>query len=207
MAPDIALYGLSADPPHRGHAQVMALLAQHFSQVWVWAVDNPLKRQGMAPLMARQQMVALTVSHLGLDNLHHRPEFTSPWTAESVAIIHFLCPQYRLWVALGSDALQQVPEWLAVELLIARSHGFVEVTRAGKSTGLTRLLGLPVRSLEADIPPYASHTLRAQLARTEGPEALLPEVYTYIRSQGLYTDQGAEERLQMPGQPASLEAQ
>ncbi len=182
----VALYGLSADPPHWGHSLVMKLLSEYYDQVWVWAVDNPLKSKPGMPLAHRQAMVALTTHALNSPCILHRPEFSSPWTAESVAIIHYLYPQHQLWVALGSDALKQVNQWAAVDMLIARINGFVEVARAGQHSDLTALQGLPVHSLTGDIPPYASHEIRHQLNTEHQAAGLIPEVLTYIHQENLY---------------------
>jgi len=182
----LALYGLSADPPHLGHSLAMAYLSACFDEVWVWAVENPLKQSQGAALPHRQQMVGLTVAHCGCPNLQHRPEFSSPWTAESVAIIHYLYPECELWVALGSDALQQVAHWAAVELLRARATGWVEVVRNGQPSGLQTVLDLPIIVLSQSIPGYASQTIRQELLQGVQPPGLLTTVWHYVQAQKLY---------------------
>jgi len=181
----LALYGLSADPPHHGHGAILKLLAQHFDSVYCWAVDNPLKADHGASLPHRQAMVAALTQGLGA-SIEHRPEFTSPWTAESAALAHFCHPQAQLWVALGSDALAQVEHWYALKLLVARIAGFVEIARAGETLGRTLVVGLPVRTLTETIPPWASQTIRAALAQGRVPPGLTPEVYAYIQRTKLY---------------------
>jgi nicotinate-nucleotide adenylyltransferase len=184
----IALYGLSADPPHRAHALAMVYLSQVFDEVWTWAVDNPLKQQVGCTLDHRQQMVALTVASLQTHSIKHCPAFARIWTAESVAIIRHLYPEAELWIALGSDALQQVDQWALAELLQLRATGFVEVVRAGSPSGLAQMLGLPVQVLTESIPAYASQDMRSSLRAGIHPDGLLPEVFAYIQQQHLYQD-------------------
>lgn len=181
----LALYGLSADPPHDGHGAILTLLAQHFDSVYCWAADNPLKADHGASLPHRQAMVAALTHRLGA-SIQHRPEFTSPWTAESAALVHFCHPEAELWVAVGSDALAQVAHWYALKLLVARITGFVEIARAGHILERTLVAGLPVLSLTETIPPWASQSIRSALAQGRVPPGLTPEVYAYIQRTQLY---------------------
>ncbi len=182
----IVLYGLSADPPHRGHLAILQGLAQDFDQVWTWAVDNPLKTEQATPLAHRQHMVALTVAATKSHRILHRPEFTSPWTAESVALIHFLYPGYGLWVALGSDALREIEHWENLPLLFARIQGITEVVRADAATGWQLVRETPIQTLKYPIPPWASREIRSQFHKQQPPEGLLPEVHRYIIQSNLY---------------------
>ncbi len=164
---------------------MMRLVGEYFDEVWCWAVDNPLKTSHGASLLHRQQMLALTIQGLA-PHIQHHSEFTSPWTAESAAIIHYLHPDRKLWVALGSDALAQVEQWYAFQLLIARIQGFVEVARDGTTAQQPTVGGLPVLTLTRRIPPHTSHTLRTELAAGATPTSLPPQVLTYIQAHGLY---------------------
>jgi nicotinate-nucleotide adenylyltransferase len=123
----IALYGLSADPPHLGHVAILHWLASHVDLTFVWAVDNPLKpRQTSLEHRAAMLQKILPAD----DALHYRPDLSRPYTLESVELVEQEYPQVPLWLVIGSDLLSQVHQWhqaptLAqkVELLVfPRAH-------------------------------------------------------------------------------------
>ncbi len=104
----IALYGLSADPPHRGHLAILNWLAEHVDLTFTWVVDNPLKpRQTSLEHRAAMLQEILPRAH----TLRYRPELSRPYTLESVALVEQEYPQVPLWLVIGSDLLSQVHLW------------------------------------------------------------------------------------------------
>jgi nicotinate-nucleotide adenylyltransferase len=104
----IALYGLSADPPHIGHAAILRWLADHVERTFVWAVDNPLKpRQTSLEHRTAMLQSILPVA----DTLQYRPDLSRPYTLESVALVEQEYPGVPLWLVIGSDLLSQVHQW------------------------------------------------------------------------------------------------
>ncbi|MEO1590652.1 MAG: nicotinate-nucleotide adenylyltransferase [Cyanobacteria bacterium J06632_22] len=111
---NIALFGTSADPPHKGHRGILTWLSQQFDHVAVWASDNPFKA-GQSPLADRMQMLQLMIEHLptspsaGTVQLH--AELSHRFTAVTLDRAKAIWPQAAFTFVIGADLVQQMPKW------------------------------------------------------------------------------------------------
>ena len=60
----IGLYAGSFDPPHNGHIDVVESAARRCTRLWVAAVGNPSKSNGMFDLTVRCQLLRRSLAHL-----------------------------------------------------------------------------------------------------------------------------------------------
>jgi nicotinate-nucleotide adenylyltransferase len=188
---NIALYGLSADPPHIGHEAILRWLADHVERTFVWAVDNPLKPR-QTSLEHREAMLQ---SILPISNtLQYRPDLSRPYTLESVELVEQEYPEVPLWLVIGSDLLSQVHQWhqaavLAqkVELLVFPRPHISLLLPQGDFHWL----------LASCTPPDVSSSQIRQELRDQGlgrairPEHLPEVVWEYITAHQLYSGRPA----------------
>jgi nicotinate (nicotinamide) nucleotide adenylyltransferase len=192
----IALYGLSANPVHNAHLAIIKALSSRFDLVFVWAVDNPDKYgiPNYLPLAIRNEMVDAALNDLKLPNVENTPQWSHPYTGESVQMIRKVYPSASLWIVLGSDSIKSVSTWSGGDLMNA-ADGFIEVTRPGLPIGpSTQLIGgksMPVIVMDIKTPPYSSSEIRAKfiLIYKEVKELLQmlpPSVFNFIIKGWLY---------------------
>jgi nicotinate-nucleotide adenylyltransferase len=184
----IALFGMSADPPHRGHGEILRWLAQHFDHVAVWASDNPFKEH-QCPLRDRAMMLQLMIDDLSVpagkialhEELSHRRSLTSARQA------HTMWPHAELTLVVGSDLVAQLPRWYKSDELFQEVEILV-VPRPGYDVS------------DADLKAVRSHGGRVAIAdlaetfdisstyyrRTDDPDALSQSVRAYIDHHNLY---------------------
>ncbi|MGP1373634.1 MAG: nicotinate-nucleotide adenylyltransferase [Almyronema sp.] len=152
----IALFGTSADPPHRGHRGILQWLARRFDQVAVWAADNPFKAH-QTSLADRAAMLSLLIQDL--EDPHHTvqlyPELSHSRTLFSVEQAQKMWPGSELYLAIGADLVGQLPRWYrAAEIL--RQVNIVVFPRPGYTVDTSDLETL--------------RQLGASVAIAEGPE-------------------------------------
>ncbi len=198
IAPDrgaIALFGTSADPPTWGHQAILAWLGQHYAHVAVWAADNPFKTD-QTPLHHRQAMLTALVQDLmqdlmqGMDppveTVRVYPDLSHRYTIATVERARDRWPGRALALTVGSDLVEQLPQWYrATELLTQVS--LVVVPRPGHAiapTALDRLrqLGTTVTLADLEGLDVSSSAYR----RKKDPATLPPAVVAYIRHHHLY---------------------
>ncbi len=128
----IALFGTSADPPHRGHAAILTWLAQHFDYVAVWTAENPFK-SCQTPLEKRFDMLRLMLGELQLppDRVDLRQDLSHRWSIVSIERAQACWPGARLVLVVGSDLVNQLLTWhraedilAAVEVLVVPRPGY-----------------------------------------------------------------------------------
>lgn len=163
----VALFGTSADPPTRGHRELLLGLRRHYPLVATWASDNPLK-QHTAPLELRQQLLEAVVRAIGDPSLRLVQELSSPWAVETLERAEQLWPNRPLVFVIGSDLAPQLPRWREAQRLLTRCNLAI-APRVGwslKPADLERLrqLGATLDVLPLRIPATASSTLRAASA-------------------------------------------
>jgi len=130
--PRIALFGTSADPPHRGHAAILTWLAQHFDHVAVWTAENPFK-SCQTPLENRFDMLRLMLEELQLppDRVGLRQDLSHRWSIVSIERAQACWPGAPLVLVVGSDLVNQLLTWhraedilAAVEVLVVPRPGY-----------------------------------------------------------------------------------
>ena len=145
---NIALYGGTFDPVHRGHLAVAQAAQQQFDLRQVWFVPayiSPLKqRQPVAPLIHRYAMLALATQEKDgfLPSLMEAPAALGgaapdgggpSYTLDTV--LRFkrrLAKRDRLFFMLGIDAFLDIGKWHESEALL-RAVEFIVVSRPGFS--------------------------------------------------------------------------
>jgi nicotinate-nucleotide adenylyltransferase len=140
---NVALYGGSFDPVHRGHLAVARAAAERFDLERVYFVPadvQPLKaQQAVTNFYHRHAMLALALAGEArfVPSLLEAPEIVrasgraASYTVETVARMRARMESgTRLYFLIGMDAFEHISKWRApVELL--RSAEFIVVSRPG----------------------------------------------------------------------------
>ena len=185
----IALFGTSADPPHKGHQSILSWLASEFDQVAVWAADNPYKRD-QSPLDDRAQMLRLMIETLPQKaKVGVYQELSDRYSIHSIARAQKIWPHARLSLVVGADLIAQLPQWYKaseifnqVEILVFPRPGY-----AIEGPALSRLQ--QVADVAIAQPPnqydIASSRYRQNLC-DEVPSDLPPVIRDYAAARNLY---------------------
>ncbi|MBU6230147.1 MAG: nicotinate-nucleotide adenylyltransferase [Cyanobacteria bacterium REEB459] len=183
----IALFGTSADPPHRGHAAVVTWLARQFDYVAVWAAENPFKT-GQTPLAQRFRMLELMLGELPLPagkvGLH--PEFSHRRSLVSIHRAQQRWPGTQLVLVVGSDLVTQLPSWYRAEEIFAAVNILV-FPRPGYPLAPEALATLE-RYTQVEVAEIAERVEAASSSYrlAHGHEELTPSVQAYISEHQLY---------------------
>ena len=107
----VALFGTSADPPHRGHYSILAWLAEEFDQVAVWAAENPYK-SNQSPLCDRAEMLRLLIETLpDASKVGVYQSLSDRYTLHSIARARQTWPWAKFTFVIGADLVPQLPKW------------------------------------------------------------------------------------------------
>jgi nicotinate-nucleotide adenylyltransferase len=188
----IALFGTSADPPHQGHAAILAWLATQFDHVAVWTANNPFKDH-QTSLGDRFRMLELLIDELDVFPrcVQVHPELSHMRTIVTLERARQIWPQAQFSLVVGADLVDQLPSWqraeeifAAVNILVIPRPGYVlseaSLERLGQYTTVT-VATMPAidvsssRYRQCDDPP----------AQLEAP-GLTPAVQSYISQHHLY---------------------
>jgi nicotinate-nucleotide adenylyltransferase len=187
IAPQIALFGTSADPPTVAHREILGWLAPQFDRVAVWAADNPFK-QDQTPLQHRQTMLQLLVADLQADypQVQVYPELSDWRTLHTVDRARQHWPSAGLTLVVGTDVLAKLPDWYRVERLLPQVQLLIvqrpDVTPSPQQLNRLRQLGAQITLADFTGPPLSSTALR-QHFNTQG---LTPTIAAYIQQEKLY---------------------
>ncbi|MEB3291231.1 MAG: nicotinate-nucleotide adenylyltransferase [Leptolyngbya sp.] len=183
----IALFGTSADPPHRGHAAVITWLMDRFDHVAVWTADNPFKPEQTA-LKHRFRMLDLLVQDLadppGRVQVHS--ELSHPRSIVSIERAQQQWPEAQFSLVIGSDLVTQLPTWYRAKEILAAVDLLV-VPRPGyplESAGLDALRQ-HTRVSVAHLP-HPIDTASSAYRQTCDDLALPPAVQAYVDQHHLY---------------------
>ncbi len=118
----VGILGGSFDPPHLCH-QLLALSTlalEPIEMLWIIpCADHPFQKR-MSSFEHRTQMCSLAFSRLGPE-VHVVPiekYLPAPsYTVRTLEHIHLLRPGIKLFFTMGSDILEQIPNWLEPEKL------------------------------------------------------------------------------------------
>ena len=194
----IALFGTSADPPHRGHCEILRWLATQFDQVAVWASDNPFKAH-QSPLGDRAAMLRLMIRDIpaveGRIALHE--EFSHSRSLISVERARDRWPEAELTLVVGSDLVRQLPRWYKAGELFQQVRILV-VPRPGYDLSDHDLM--EVRQQGGDITvaniPETFDVSSTYYRQTDDPKALPTAVKAYIDKKNLYPcPESSKEKL------------
>lgn len=193
---NIALYGGTFDPIHKGHLEVARAAADAFDleRVLLIPVGAPPHRGGRpeAPYRDRYRMVELAceadarfeASDLEAERKDGRPNY-------SIDTIQRVTPGLaagdRLFFVIGCDAFADIRTWHRWEEVV-RGTEWIVVSRPGSECDEERVPGdARVHWLRDVAVPVSSTGLRRRLGVDERVADWLPaNVREFIRSRGLY---------------------
>jgi nicotinate-nucleotide adenylyltransferase len=179
LAPGLALFGTSADPPTAGHRALLQGLARTYGQVATWASDNPFKQHG-ASLQQRAALLQRLVDDLADPRIALHQELSSPRALTTLERAAALWPGRELVFVVGGDLAPQVPRWYRAAELLQRCRLAV-VPRQGvplqpDALETLRQLGGQPELLELPVPGTASSAVRAQPDPQQLPAAVWEEL-------------------------------
>lgn len=189
----VALFGTSADPPHRGHQSILSWLADEFDEVAVWAADNPYKSD-QSPLGDRAQMLRLTIDTLPKkENVRVHQELSDRYSIYSIARARKIWPGARFSLVVGADLIAQLPQWYKaeeifaqVEILVFPRPGYaVEGPELAKLRRVAKVaVARPPHQYDVASSRYRQH--RCDESSSEDALDLPPAVRDYVVSRNLY---------------------
>ncbi|MEM6437673.1 MAG: nicotinate-nucleotide adenylyltransferase [Cyanobacteria bacterium P01_D01_bin.115] len=184
----IALFGTSADPPHRGHYEILQWLSRHYDHVAVWASDNPYKAH-QSTLRDRAAMLQLMIQEIpaaaGTLALHTELSHSRSLVSAQRARTHW--PTAALTLVVGSDLVPQLPRWYqAAELFQLVQILIIPRPRYDLSDDdLQAIRRHGGQAAIADIPQTFDIS-SSHYRRTDDPDALPAAVKAYIDQHHLY---------------------
>lgn len=194
---NIALFGTSADPPHQGHAAVLAWLGSQFDHVAVWVSDNPFKQHQTA-LGDRIKMLELLIGELQSPGVALHPELSYSRTVFTIERARDIWPAAQFTLVVGADLVRQLPKWYRAEEIFAAVNVLV-VPRPGYSLNEEDLMELKRHTTVnvAEIPQQ--HDVSSTQIRQEDQTFKLPSaVEAYIHQHNLYScPEDSREKLSM----------
>lgn len=130
----IGLYGGSFNPPHLGHALMIlsVLMTKDLDEVWIIPCGEAPHKENLEPFDMRMGMCENTFGHI--NNVHvielenHLP--TPSYTVNTLKTIKEHRPNYELFFIIGTDVVENVPEWKNAEGITDLAR-FMVVPRQG----------------------------------------------------------------------------
>lgn len=183
----IALFGTSADPPHRGHATVLTWLATQFDHVAVWTADNPFKAH-QTGLGDRFRMLELLITDLAVTpgQVQSHPELSHTRSIVSIERAKEQWPDAELTLVVGSDLVEQLPTWYRAEDIFA-SVAILVVPRPGYPIPEAGLATLQQHTtVTVATLPHAVDVASSDYRQADADLALTPAVQAYIAHHHLY---------------------
>ncbi|HYX69625.1 MAG TPA: nicotinate-nucleotide adenylyltransferase [Terriglobales bacterium] len=194
---NVAIFGGTFDPVHRGHLAVARAAARRFRLERIYFVPADLpphkRKKPITPFLDRYAMLALALA--GEERLvASAAEFAAGarrpnYTVETVARFRrALRKGDRLYLLLGADQFRDLGTWhrarallRAVEVIVATRPGFSLAEGWAKLPRGARVLVLETRQ------PVSATEVRRRAARGRPLRGLVPPaVADYIRKTGLY---------------------
>ena len=182
----IALFGTSADPPTRGHQEILKWLSYHYAMVAVWAADNPFKGS-QTPLEHRTAMLKLAIEELEKRNLKLYQELSDRRSLISVQKAGLIFGKDAYFtLVIGADILQQITNWYQIEELLKLVQLLIiprpKYSILEEDLERLRSLGGKLSIAQLNTPAVSSTVYREQVE-----EEIIPVlVRDYIKSYHLY---------------------
>jgi len=196
---EIGLFGGTFDPPHLGHLILASEAVHQFTLskvIWVLTPDPPHKRNGaLTPVEHRLAMILRTLADNPVFEIS-RLELDRPgphFTYDTCRLYMEQHPSAEITLLLGGDSLLDLPDWHKGTDIVSLVHRIGVMRRPGNMHDLSRLehklpgLSRKVIFLDTLLQAVSSREIRHRVA--EGLPFryyLLPSVYEYIETQGLY---------------------
>jgi nicotinate-nucleotide adenylyltransferase len=196
----VALFGGSFDPPHHGHVSIATAAADAFDLDHVLFAPvgrQPLKAGGApASFTDRLAMVELACgsdSRFAVSDLDApKSDGTPNYTVQTLAALHEVMPDARVFNLVGADSFLDLPRWHEPERLLELAEWIV-VSRPGfplanlSAMGLTSYQQGRVHLLQTVHEDVAATHLRERLeAGDPCADVLDPAVSAYIGTHHLY---------------------
>ncbi|MGG6241275.1 nicotinate-nucleotide adenylyltransferase [Nodosilinea sp. AN01ver1] len=188
----IALFGTSADPPHRGHAAILTWLATQFDHVAVWTANNPFKAH-QTDLGDRFRMLELLIAELDTPSrrVQVHPELSHMRTVVTLERARQIWPSAQFSLVVGADLVEQLPTWhradeifAAVDILVIPRPGY-NLTEA-ELADLRQHTRVTVAAMPAiDVSSSRYRQCDDAPAPASAPK-LTPAVQAYIAQHHLY---------------------
>jgi nicotinate-nucleotide adenylyltransferase len=196
----LALFGGSFDPPHHGHIAIATAAADVFDldQVLFAPVGRqPLKAEGapasFADRLAMVELACRSDSRFAVSDLDApRSDGTPNYTVQTLAALHEVVPDARLFNLVGADSFLDLPRWHEPERLLELAEWIV-VSRPGFPLADLSALSLTpdqrgrVHLLQTVHEDVAATNLRERLeAGDPCADVLDAAVSAYIKAHTLY---------------------
>lgn len=188
----IAIFGGSFNPIHRGHIGVArGVIEQGLAdEVWLMVSPcNPLKRETeLLDGHIRFEMVRRAVEDMqGLVASDFELSLPLPsYTWRTLRALEETWPHCRFLLLIGADNWSLFSQWAHHEELLRR-YSFIVYPRPGFPVAAS-VLPANVRLLDAPHFPWSATDVRRRLQRGEDvSDMLVPEVSDYIQEKGLYS--------------------
>ncbi|PSN77398.1 nicotinic acid mononucleotide adenylyltransferase [filamentous cyanobacterium CCP4] len=201
----IALFGTSADPPHRGHAAILAWLATQFDHVAVWTANNPFKAH-QTDLGDRFRMLELLIDELDVAprRVQVHPELSHMRTVVTLERARQIWPNAQFSLVVGADLVEQLPTWhraeeifAAVDILVIPRPGY-DLTEAGLAD-LRQHTSVTVAAMPAIDVSSSRYRQCDDAPDPASAPKLTPAVQAYISQHHLYPcPQNSTEPLTTP---------
>ena len=188
-SPRIALFGTSADPPHRGHQGILSWLANEFDEVAVWAADNPYKLD-QSPLGDRAQMLRLMINTLAQkEKVSVHQELSDRYSIHSIDRARQIWPNAQFSLVVGADLIAQLPKWYKAKEIFSQVEILV-FPRPGYAVEGSALSDLQQLAKVAIAHPPNQHDIASSRYRqsrcNEVPADLPPVIRDYVAARNLY---------------------
>jgi nicotinate-nucleotide adenylyltransferase len=187
------IFGGTFDPPHRGHLRValdVRRIASLDEVIFIPSAISPHKQTRLlSPPEDRLAMVRLATAGIpgvSVSDIEVRRGGVS-YTIDTIRAIHGDRPDDELYLLLGLDNIEDFWSWKEPQAILELAS-LVIMTRPGVSRpSLGAFAGKRVTLAEVTPDEAASSGIRSMIARGMWPgEMLVPAVFDYIQSHGLY---------------------
>lgn len=175
---DIAFFGGSFNPPHRGHEAVVRFLATipFFDEVWIVPVFSHAFSKELVSYDLRLNMCELAFGDMSpkvkISSIEEECGLKPSYTLSVIRFAKSKCPQNKFWLVLGSDCQKKLPHWYEYQKL-KNEVNFFFLPRPGCH--------------ESPFPSVSSSQIRESLQSDLPCESLLnPKVISKIREHHLY---------------------
>lgn len=207
----IGILGGSFNPPHIGHIRAAVNTARALGLTKVlmipakevphkaWSNSDPTPEQRFAML----QLAVAGFELLEASDLELFREGMS-YTCDTVQQLRTMYPDAELTLLLGSDMFRTFPSWKNADSIV-KEVGLAAISRGEKhedefireGAEALQAQGVCVSVVHNPVTDISSTQLRRLLAFGCGEEFLVPEVYAYIRENGLYDTDADWKNLSM----------
>lgn len=215
---NIAMFGGSFNPPHRAHVEIAARMREEFSLsrvLFIVAADPPHK--AVADGVGAQTRLALTRAALaGREGLEASEiellRAGKSYTVDTLRALRAQYPEARLWLLVGEDMLENLPQWREPEEIFnlatvaAASRPGTQADIQKTAAALAQRYGGEIRVAGIEGPDISSTDIRARVFHAKPISALVsPAVEDIIYERALYQPEGirlAQEKLRTSLKPA-----